>query len=297
MAITYGFFNSLDGDRVYNADQMSEYFQGLISNGVCQNYGAAMVVTADGSGMTVSVGSGRAYINSKWIKLDNSEELTITNSHVTLNRYTAVCVHLDAGNRLIELLTIDGTPATNPTRPIITNTSTDIYLVLAYVYVGAGVTSIDQSNVTDARSNTSVCGWVSGLIDQVDTETLFLQWETVYNAAVADMQAWELETKTQFDAWFDSLTEELNINTYVEDYSKRVTLSTGTATTINLDMTGYTYTDGDIINVYINGLLGVSGTDYTLNTSGSVPQVTPVPVKIGTEIDIIVYKSRIGFQS
>ena len=29
MAITYGFFNSVDGDRKYNAEQMSTYFDGL----------------------------------------------------------------------------------------------------------------------------------------------------------------------------------------------------------------------------------------------------------------------------
>ena len=38
MAITYGFFNAIkqsDGtyDRTYNADQMSTYFEGLVSDG------------------------------------------------------------------------------------------------------------------------------------------------------------------------------------------------------------------------------------------------------------------------
>ena len=66
MAITYGYFNSVNGDRTYNADQMSEYFDGLVSNGVYESVGGALQVTA-GSGMTVNVASGRGIINCKWL--------------------------------------------------------------------------------------------------------------------------------------------------------------------------------------------------------------------------------------
>ena len=34
MAITSGFFNSVNDDRPYNAEQMTLYFEGLISNGI-----------------------------------------------------------------------------------------------------------------------------------------------------------------------------------------------------------------------------------------------------------------------
>ena len=34
MAIKYGFFNSVSGDRKYNADDISNYFLKLISDGV-----------------------------------------------------------------------------------------------------------------------------------------------------------------------------------------------------------------------------------------------------------------------
>ena len=37
MAVTYGFFSSLNSDRLYNADQMSNYFKGLITNGVYES--------------------------------------------------------------------------------------------------------------------------------------------------------------------------------------------------------------------------------------------------------------------
>ena len=69
MAITYGFFNSMGGDRTYNADQMSEYFSGLISDGVFENVGDALQVIP-GDGMTAKVKTGRAIIKCKWLEND-----------------------------------------------------------------------------------------------------------------------------------------------------------------------------------------------------------------------------------
>lgn len=286
MAVTYGFFNSLNHDRVYNADQMSEYFKGLITNGVYESVDEAMQVLAT-TGMTVRVGRGRAIIDCKWINLDTVEDITLAASHVTLNRYTAICVHLDIANRLMEIVAINGANASDPVRPTPTDTATDKYLVLAYVYVGAGVTTITQANITDTRANTNICGWVTGLIEQVDTSTLFLQWQTAYEDYYSRMQA-------DFDEWFSTLTDELNVNTYVEDYKKRVVLD-GTSSSITLDMTGYSYEAADIIDVYINGLYADEGYDYTLNTSGSSPVITTVATKAGTVVSVSVKKSKIGF--
>ena len=36
MAFTCGFFNSENGDRKYNAEQMSAIFDGIIADGVCR---------------------------------------------------------------------------------------------------------------------------------------------------------------------------------------------------------------------------------------------------------------------
>lgn len=69
MPVTYGFFNSVEGDRRYDADQMSNYFKGLISNGVYEGVGSALQVLA-GTGMSVNVQTGRAIIDCKWINLD-----------------------------------------------------------------------------------------------------------------------------------------------------------------------------------------------------------------------------------
>ena len=285
MSVTYGFFNSLDGDRAYNADQMSKYFDGLVSNGVYESVGGALQVLAS-SGMNVNVQTGRAIIDCKWFNSDAVETLAITAASPALNRYTAVVIRLDMTNRLMELDTVDGTAASTPSYPALTNTSQIKEICLAMIYVAAGATAISQANITDMRAS-SLCGWVTGIVQQVDTSTLFLQWQTAYQAYYDAMTQ-------QFQDWFNNLTQQLNVNTFVNAFKKHAVMD-GSATSVTLNMTGYTYDPSDIIIVYINGLYEVEGTDYTLNTSVDPVAIVPVPTVAGTEIDIVIYRSQIGF--
>lgn len=301
MAITYGFFNSLNGDRVYNADQMSTYFKGLIGQGVFENIGGALQVLAN-SGMTVQVASGRAIVgpNLKWLESDAPFDVTINASHVTLNRYTAVVVQCDVTNRTVSIITVDGIPATNPTKPAITNTTTIQQICLAYVYVKAGATTITQANITDTRANTSLCGWITGLIDQVDTSTLFVQWQTAYEEFYAQMEAWEIQQKNAFDAWFETLTDELQIGAYVKAFSKTETITSTTPAgqSVPLDMANYTYDNTDVFLVYINGLMAEAGTDYTINPNLIPPYITfHMDNPVSETVEIKVIKSILGVSS
>ena len=321
--LTYGFFNSLNGDRTYNADQISSMFEGLLSDGVFNGVGSSFQVT-NGTGLSVNVGTGRAWLEDRWAKNDAIVAVPISAASVTLSRYTAVVLRKNITTRKVELTTIDGEAAETPTKPSIVRAG-DIYdLCLAYVLVGPNATSISQSDITDTRSDSSVCGWVTGIIEQVDVSTLFAQWETAYNESIANMEdfeqgleeemeqwqegiqaemsAWELQQKNNFDAWLDTLTEELNVNTYVEDYWKTQTFTSGTSHTVTLDMTNYTYAAEDVITAWINGLIAVAGTDYTIDTTGAAPVLTFTQFKAATSgepysVVVQVIKSRIGFAS
>lgn len=281
MAVTYGFFNSVNGDRTYDADQMSEYFDGLVSNGVYEGVGGALQVLA-GTGMTVEVQSGRGLINCKWLNNNSVLTLNLTPANAILNRYTAIVLRLDIVNRLMTITTKDGENASSPIKPTMRNDASMVELCLAYVYVGAGVSSISQSNIEDMRGS-SLCSWVTGLIEQVDTSQLFLQYQTAYE-----------EQYEAFEEWFAALTQELHINTYVDQYHKRVVLESGVSNVIPLDMTGYTYDSDDIINVYINGLFATATYDYTIDTTATPVEIQPTATATGTEIYIEVFKSVIG---
>ena len=153
MAIKYGFFNSVGNDRTYNADDMSNYFEGLVSNGVYATVGDACIVKSLG-GLTLSVGTGRAILNNKWIRIDNSIQAITINPHISLNRYDAICFQINEADRNISLVVVEGTPATTPTFP----TRTANQLVLAHVYVKANASSISQADIIDRSPYKDYCG-------------------------------------------------------------------------------------------------------------------------------------------
>lgn len=298
MAITYGFFNAVklsDGtfDRKYNSEQMSDMFEGLITDGVYESVGDALIVKAS-SGMTVQVGTGRIVINGKWLKNDAKLDVTIPTAHATLNRYDAVVCRMDGSGRTMSIVVKSGTAATNPSKPAITNTEAVKEKCLAYVYVGKGVTSISQSNITDTRADTSLCGWVTGIVKQVDTSELFLQWQTAYEEYFDEMEAWKAAQKADFDAWFSALTGQLQVNTYIKKYHKVVEMGSANGV-FKLDMSGYTYSDTDILMINVNGVMLTEVYDYLLDTSK-----TPVEIHTNAVLDaenileITVLKSVIG---
>ena len=308
MALTSGFFNSLNGDRKYYAEQLSDMFEGLISGGIYENVGAAFIVTPS-SGLTLSVGSGRAIVDDKWVKNDAAITITLNAAHVTLNRYTAIVLRKNFSTRDITLEMIDGANASNPTKPAIVRNASSYDICLAYVYVGAGATNITQANITDMRTNTSVCGWVTGIIQQVDTSQLFLQYQTAYeeffeqleswkNTQETDFDSWETAQKSAFDSWFAALTEELQVNTYIEQYHKFVQLAYSDSKVVPLDMTGYTYDASDVFFISLNGLTATEVEDYLIDTSTTPPEVHLNFVGSANQVedvDIKVLKSKIGY--
>jgi hypothetical protein len=298
MAITYGFFNATkqsDGtyDRAYNSNQISDMFEGLVSDGVFESIGDAMVVTAK-SGMTVQVGTGRASIDGRWIKNNAKMDITLAASNIALNRWSAIVIRLNMSSRTMSIVEKVGTAATNPVKPSLTNSNTVKEKCLAYVYVKAGTGSITQVDITDMRANTAVCGWVTGVIKQVDTSQLFLQYQAAYERQLATMQAWETQQKAAFDTWFSALTDQLQVNTYIKKFRKAITTTTKQGT-FSLDMSGYTYSTSDIIFVNVNGVSLIEDYDWIINTTKSPVAIdTRVGMDAGNVVEIIVLKSQIG---
>ena len=310
MAITYGFFNAIkqeDGtyDRVYNSDQISEMFEGLVTDGVYESVGEAMIVKAT-SGMTVQVGTGRIVMSDgKWLRNDARYNITLAGAHLTLNRWSAIVVQENKTDRTITIMEKAGTPATNPTEPSATNTTAIEEKILAYVYVGKGVTEIGQMNITDVRADNTVCGWVTGVVKQVNTSELFLQYQDAYEKQLATMQtwetdqktafsAWETEQKVAFDAWFSTLTDQLQVNTYVQKYHKAVE-TTDQQGVFALDMAGYTYSSSDIIFVNVNGIALVEEYEWLLDTSKTPVELhTSQGLDADNLVEITILKSKIG---
>lgn len=194
MAFTCGFFNSQNGDRKYNAEQMASIFDGLIKDGVYDTIGEIFAVTP-GTGMQVLVGSGRAWFDHTWNNNDAPYPLAITAADVSLPRYDAVVLETNHSDtvRTNRLRVLTGTPASNPAKPTMASSANVKQHPLAYIKVTAGATAITQSMI-QVVVGTSECPFVTGIIETAQIDALFQQWNG------------------EFDAWFENLKAQLSDN-------------------------------------------------------------------------------------
>lgn len=213
MSVTCGFYNSKNGDRKYDAIQMSSIFDGIIRDGVLQHYGTAMVVK-ESEGMMVNVGIGRAWFNHTWTLNDALLPLTVPISEVLLNRIDAVVLEVDAREsvRANSIKIIKGTPASSPKNPTLIKTNDRWQYPLAYIRVNAGVTAIRQANITNCVG-TSACPFVTAPLEKMSIDALVAQWgdqwKAFYGAQTADMESANSFWKNQWRIWFEAQTTEI----------------------------------------------------------------------------------------
>lgn len=291
MAIKSYFFDAIyDGDtydREYTSGDFASYLDKIVGNGVFSNPSTNLQVMAS-SGMDIVVKAGQAFIDGHKLVLDADMSFTLDNSDVLLDRIDRVVVYLDMTNRVMGIRVKKGTPDSPAQAPELTRTTTIKEYCLANVRIIAQATAISQTNITDTRADTQICGFVSTLIEQVDTATLYAQYQEAY-------QQFYESTQNQLEEFMQTLTEELGVTTYIKQFRKNISVQNPSS--ITLDMTNYTYSSSDVIQVYINGLLGVVGEDYSINVSGGVATVSLIGLASTTlsqDIDIRVLKAEIG---
>ena len=213
MSVTFGFYNSVNGDRKYDAIQMSSIFDGIIRDGILQHYGTAMVVK-ESEGMMVNVGIGRAWFNHTWTLNDALLPLTVPISEVLLNRIDAVVLEVDSREavRANSIKIVKGTPASSPKNPTLVKTNDRWQYPLAYIRVNAGVTSIRQANITNCVG-TSACPFVTAPLEKMSIDALVAQWgdqwKAFYGAQTSDMEATNAFWKNQWRTWFQAQTTEI----------------------------------------------------------------------------------------
>lgn len=293
MAIKSMFFNAVfdgtDYDREYNADDFSAYLNKIISNGVFPNPSTNLQVRAS-SGMNIVIGAGDGWIDGHKIIVNADEIMTLDAADTLLGRIDRVVFYCDYTTREMGIAILKGDVSATPVAPDLTRNNDRYEMSLATISVPKQVTTITNAMITDTRADNEVCGWTAVLIDQIDTSTLFLQWQTAYADYYADIKA-------QLDAFIETLTQDLAVNTFLVSYEKTQSYS-GSTTSIAmaLDMTGYTWESTDVIQVYINGLLGVAGTDYTLtgSTTKTVNITFAAAGTLANDIQVKVLKTRMA---
>jgi hypothetical protein len=227
MGVTFGFYNSLDGDRKYNMAHISSIFDGVVNDGVFMSIGDKLMAEAAG-GMNINVGTGRAWFNHTWTLNDATLPLVTEPSEVLLNRIDTLVLEVDATDsaRANSIKIVKGTPASEPVAPVMIETNTVHQHRLTDIYVGAGVTEIVQANLTNFVG-TGSCPFVTGILETMNIDALIAQWGSQWNVWLAATQAdsdtwttekraaflaWMAEQEQSFDTWFTALTNALDEN-------------------------------------------------------------------------------------
>ena len=175
MALKYGFFNSENGDRKYNADDMCKPYFRIVSNGVfADDNGTTGFKVAVHSGLQVKVNAGNGIFDNKWCEMNADELITVPTPHVTYDRIDCIVLRVDNNARTMELKYIQGTPASSPQKPTISRTETVKDYRLANITVKSNTATITASNIEDTRYG-SDCGIVSNLLQNSDLSSLFSQ--------------------------------------------------------------------------------------------------------------------------
>lgn len=192
MAVTYGFYDSLNHDRLYNAQQMSAIFDGIINDGVFMSVGNQLHTVA-GTGMQVIVKSGRAWFDSTWTLNDAEYPLSIDTADVLLTRIDAVVleVNSEVATRANTIKVVKGAPASTPTKPTLTNTAAVHQHALAYVTVAKNTTAITNSMIEIVVGKTET-PYVTAILQTTDITDLFKKWEN-------DFQVWFETVKGTLD--------------------------------------------------------------------------------------------------
>ena len=283
MADQYGlFWNSVDSDRLYDADSFAEWLRKFFTTGV---FDGELQVTSAG-GMDVSVSAGYANIDGKVRFFDSATKLTLATAGATYPRIDTIVVERNDTDRKITIKAITGTYSASPTATAPVRANNIYQIVLAQIYVAAGATAITQAAITDTRKDTSLCGIVAATIKNPD----FGQWYA--------------QNEAQFAEWFTGMKDQLttdaagNLQTEIDAVKKSVS---DNAASITANKTAIDANTKKLVTTSKNITLAASGWSsgtYTISdsliTATSNQEIIPAPSISANQYKALVKASLVA---
>lgn len=270
MAEQSGFFNAnlVNGayDRVYLAESFAKYFASFVGNGIFSGkLSELLVVQPVNSGMKVEVLPGMGWINGYWYENTSNLSLAIDIADGVLNRIDCVVLRWSRSSRSINIAIKKGSFASNPTVPSVQRDANIYELKIAEIYVKAGATSIVQSNIKDTRLDTKVCGLVTGLLKQFDTDEFTGLIRSAFNEV-------SVKTSNEINSVLEKLKDVVeDENAFaglvleVNDILSKVTLLSQTLGFSKKNLIPYPYRN---TSTTVNGVTFTDNGDGTITANG-----------------------------
>lgn len=196
MAFYSGFFNSKGLDRTYTAEDFCDYLGSIICNGIQDNYGDCFKLTAVSSGLKVTVGTGKAWINGHYFINDARYSIDLSEyTDESLPRYVGIAIYLDTTEavRSVTLKLFPGTPAESPQLPFIPQDADHVRLLMYAVRLNPGATSLTERDWYDYREDRNVCGYCRCILGKCRVTDMLAQMAQIeaamqgYNDTIAEL--------------------------------------------------------------------------------------------------------------
>lgn len=198
------FYNSDHGDRLYNADSMTDWLYPFFTTGVF-NGSLQVLAYEDDPQMGVYVDTGYVNIEGKTKHYVTQTPLTFDIPHSMYPRIDTIVVRRNdlPDARDFEIAVVKGEAASTPVPTPPVRTESIWELVLAEVYIKAGEIEITQAEITDKRADSTVCGWVTATVTEMPFDQFAAQFASYF-------QQFKDGNEADFMNWFNNLVYVLD---------------------------------------------------------------------------------------
>ena len=256
------FYNSLPDasnptgyDRPFNADDISDWLDVVMTTGVIKSNTGLKVTPA--GGLSVSVDVGKAVINGKPYRNDAAKVFTIDTAPTgSASRIDFIVLRFDR-NASVRRTYLAYKKGEGAAAPALIRTDLIYELALARITVAPFATEITAAAVADLRGDS----------------------ETVVTTTTGQSRGYcpYMTAAKGYDDYYDAI---------VLEYSDVVTMATGGAT-VTFNIPQYGWTGVDLVTVYTNGIKEREKGAYTI--SGNVITFTAAKAA-GTVVEVVVNK-------
>lgn len=230
--LRYGYFDSNiigvdeEGMPIFDRAELSDlfclFFANLVSDGVLALPSTCFKIVAAGNGLNIERMPGFGMIKGHFCYDDESDTMTLTEPQ-KYSRIDRVIMRLNLLDRMVEIIVKEGVEAAKPQPPeLIRPSAGDYYeLCLAEITLSPKQATITQSSINDTRANSALCGFITQLIDHLDTAVFFDQLNAFYQEFV-DKSNYSYEQFNQMimESYISLMSQMTEFITNLQDNAK-----------------------------------------------------------------------------
>lgn len=219
MAVISGFFNAMqDGsgkrDRVYSAEDFGAIFDGIITDGIFEQYLDHFNVTTSGTTPTghleVVVKPGRAWFNQTWTLIDADYTVSnIASRDVNLNRIDGIYLKVDKDSRANSIYVSEGDEDIAPSLKVPTDVPDHVnHYLLATIYVSANKDNVDSpitsDEITVMIGKDGGAPYAKSIVTNASVTA-----DSILASLDKEFESYQSNFSNQFWNWFDDIRENV----------------------------------------------------------------------------------------